>query len=220
MKNPHRVASLSAFICSIMLLSCVWAILIFVPEFWQSLAGKIRVINAHPILVKLWYFCIWIVPGIFIVLFNYAMISGRAKKESFLSFVVVASFVDAFYAFCIGAISIFSSNPEIIAGVAPDKVSTTNLHFLFNVLWQLRLSTEPFSESWILLFNLWLFRRTRIHKAIPTAGILMVCYLYVLLLPYFSDWQFDMSMIYIHLKCLWFLVIGIWLWQHPRAREQ
>lgn len=207
MKDARLTLNISAFTCATCILGGYGFIIFFVPEFYQSLDGRMAVIQAHTLEMQLWFFYVWILYGAVVVVLNNSLMRAVGKPRHYFDVVVTLScYVCACYNITIGLIEILSSHSIVATGVPLSEATDSQYYQLYSILVQLRHSTEIPSDVWTVLINVWLLARTTAPKVIPIIGIAAAIMGYAMV--YLQLYQ--LTDLFVVIRGIWPLAIMVW----------
>ena len=189
MRKFSLIACASAYICGAIYLFGYWSMRFAFPQFWADINVRAQVVQEYSLLIQVWYFVVWILFGIAILVFNYGLLRAVRRQHGVVEGVItLASYISACYLFSIGLIEILSAQTLLTSGQWLGDNPNASYQELYVLLTQVRGSIEFSSDIWFLLINIWLLTYGQLNKLIPTLGVLVTLFGFLLLTPIFAPY--------------------------------
>ena len=198
-------APLCALACGILNLFGYWFIALFLPEFWGNIDEKTQIIKEHTLVLQLWHAFVWLLPGLALIYFNRAALKTFTSRGGLFEIALTLTcFATASYGFLIGVAEILSAHLLIENGSQLSNGIEQDIHFFMSMIMELRRNLEAYSDSWFLLFNIWLFVRLKKFKVIAIIGVVIVFLGFSI--PLFGESALVIA--YVHGKAFWWFSIS------------
>ena len=204
--NKTKISITSAaFLYAICMSLGLLVLMFFIPDLHIDNAIRLQAIHEYGIFMLLWYFVVWILPGICVIVLTYSLFKLSVQQHGrYENAIMLMSFAAASYFFSIGIIEITSAYKALI-NQQENLSEVESLYIDLSVLLRkIRRSTEFANDIWLFMLSLWLFIYNSVSRFLSVFGMFVGVMGILVLLPALAF----LGLTFVFLSISWFALFG------------